>query len=110
MVHTIDEIQKTVDVWIEQNGGYWSPLGMLAAIMEELGELSREISHQSRIKPKKPEEIPKSLEMELGDLLYSIVCIANYYQISLTEAIMKSIEKYQMRDFNRFKKEEKSKI
>jgi NTP pyrophosphatase (non-canonical NTP hydrolase) len=102
MDQTLEKIQKTVDAWIQQNGGYWSPLGMLAAVMEELGELSREISHLSRIKPKKPEEIPTSLELELGDLVYSIVCIANYYGISLTDAINQSIDKYQKRDSKRF--------
>ena len=103
MDHSLEEIQNTVDAWIQQNGGYWSPLGMLAAVMEELGELSREISHLSQIKPKKMNEQHLSLELELGDIFYSIICIANYYQISLAEAIRKSIEKYQMRDLNRFK-------
>ena len=102
MERTLEEIQKAVDNWILQNGGYWSPLGMLAAVMEEVGELSREIMHHSSIKNKKIDEKETSLEMELGDLLYASICIANSYNISLDKAIAKSMKKYQKRDKNRF--------
>jgi NTP pyrophosphatase (non-canonical NTP hydrolase) len=89
---SLPEIQAQVDKWVRENGGYWSPLAMLAAIMEELGEISREISHQSNVKPKKKTDTAESsLEMELGDLLFSIICMANYHHISLAEAIKKSI-------------------
>ena len=108
MNRTLDEIQQVVDNWIQQNSGYWSPLGMLVAVMEELGELSREMLHLTSTKPKKITETPTSLESELGDLLYAIICIANSYGISLDTAIEKSMEKYQHRDVNRFtKKKEK---
>ena len=36
--------QKEVDDWISEHGGYWPPLSMLARLMEECGELSREIN------------------------------------------------------------------
>jgi NTP pyrophosphatase (non-canonical NTP hydrolase) len=104
MERTLKEIQQLVDDWIQENGGYWSPLGMLAAATEELGEVSREILHLTSIKTKKTSEPHKSLESELGDLLYAIICIANSYDISLSEAIVKSMGKYQERDSNRFKK------
>ena len=109
MERTLEEIQTSVDKWIQDNGGYWEPLGMLAAVMEELGELSREILHLATIKTKKSSEPAKSLKSEMGDLLYAIVCIANSYNISLDSALADSIEKYQKRDVNRFaqKKEKK---
>ena len=53
MERSLDEIQKSVDIWIQQNGGYWSPLAMLAAVMEELGEVSRELLHITSTKVKK---------------------------------------------------------
>ena len=102
MKRTLEEIQRAVDEWIQQNNGYWSPLGMLAAVMEEVGELSREIMHITSTKTKKSDEPGNSLEIELGDLLYALICIANSYNISLDEAIVKSMEKYQKRDKNRF--------
>jgi len=105
MKRTLEEIQSAVDKWIQQNGGYWSPLGILAAVMEELGEISREILHLTSIKAKKPGEPLKSLGSEMGDLLYAMICMANSYDISLDDAIAQSMKKYQTRDINRFTKE-----
>ena len=102
MARTLEEIQTAVNDWIQQNGGYWSPLGMLAAVMEELGELSREIMHLTSTKKKKSDETMNSMDAELGDLLYAIICIANSYNISLDDAIAQSMKKYQKRDKNRF--------
>ncbi len=107
MDRSLNEIQHAVDVWIKKNSGYWSPLGMLVAVMEEMGELSREILHLTSTKLKKNNEPYNSLEEELGDLLYAIICIANSYEISLDKAIKKSMEKYQNRDLDRFTKEKK---
>jgi NTP pyrophosphatase (non-canonical NTP hydrolase) len=104
MNRSLDEIQKTVDNWIQQNSGYWSPLGMLAAVMEEVGEVSREILHITNTKKKKTGEPKNSLETELGDLLYAVICIANSYDISLDRAIKKSMAKFQSRDKERFSK------
>lgn len=105
MGRSLDEIQLSVDEWIQKNNGYWSPLGMLAAVLEELGELSREIMHLTSTKTKKIDEPTKCLESELGDLFYAVICIANSYNISLDSAITLSMEKYQARDANRFTKE-----
>ena len=44
--NSFKEIQKRVDIWIREHGGYWSPLSMTCAIMEELGEVAREINHK----------------------------------------------------------------
>ena len=41
----LKQIQKKIDDWINDHGGYWSPLAMLASIMEEVGELAREINN-----------------------------------------------------------------
>ena len=103
MKRTLDKIQQSVDEWVQQNGGYWSPLGMLAAILEELGEISRELLHSTSIKPKKENDPPQSLETELGDLFFAVICMANAYGISLDTAIANSIKKYVKRDAHRFK-------
>jgi NTP pyrophosphatase (non-canonical NTP hydrolase) len=107
MERNLDDIQKSVDDWIKQNSGYWPPLGMLAAVMEEVGEVSREILHLTSTKIKKSSEPKNSLETELGDLFYAIVCIANSYNISLDSALKKSMDKFQTRDNERFSKEKK---
>ena len=75
---------------------------MLASIMEELGEVSREINHLEGIKPKKTTEKPSKIGEELADLLFSLICVANYYKTDLNDDFQAVIEKYKERDKNRF--------
>ena len=94
--------QKRIDNFIKNHGGYWSPLSMLSAVVEELGELAREINHLEGFKPKKSINEGGRLGEEIADLLFSIICIANYYNIDLNEETNKIFEKYKKRDLNRF--------
>lgn len=100
--NSLREIQQRVDDWIINHGGYWQPLALLTAIIEELGELAREISSIEGFKPKKYEEKNLKLGEELGDLLYSLICIANYYKIDLNIELDRVIKKYLERDSTRF--------
>jgi NTP pyrophosphatase (non-canonical NTP hydrolase) len=100
----LKDIQKTVDKWIGQfEEGYWSPLSMLAAVVEETGELAREINDREGYKKKRVPD-NTNLGLELADLLYSLVCLANYYHIDLEEAFKAVLEKYTKRDMNRWTK------
>ena len=50
----LKDLQKQVHKWISQfEEGYWPPLSMFAALVEEVGELGREINHLEGFKPKK---------------------------------------------------------
>ncbi len=99
---SITEIQKIVNNWILEHGGYFPPLSMICAIIEELGEVTREINSLEGYKPKKAKKSNSTLGEELSDLLFSIICVANFYKIDLGEEIFKTIEKYTIRDSNRF--------
>ncbi|TFG03834.1 MAG: nucleotide pyrophosphohydrolase [Promethearchaeota archaeon] len=100
---SLDDMQNLVNEWIQKHGGYWTPLSMLSASIEELGEISREINHLEGFKPKKYKRKNESeLDEELADLLFSIICIANYYDINLARAFHKIIAKYSKRDSKRF--------
>lgn len=106
---TLASIQKAVDQWIGQfEEGYWPPLSMLAAVVEEVGELSREINHREGFK-KKRNPNDADLGLELADLLFSLVCIANHYQVNLDEAFKAVMEKYTRRDMDRWTKKEQNK-
>ncbi|MBY9007161.1 MAG: nucleotide pyrophosphohydrolase [Candidatus Lokiarchaeota archaeon] len=96
------DIQKIVDNWITKHGGYWHPLAMLGALIEELGELSREINSKEGFKPKKDSRIKDNVGEELADLLFALICIANHYKVDLEEEVLKSIEKFNNRDSYRF--------
>ena len=99
--NSLKEIQKKGEEWILNHGGYWSPLAMLSAVMEEVGELAREINHLEGFKPKKGNR-SSTVGEELGDLFFSIICLANYYKIDLSKKFSEVLEKYSKRDAKRF--------
>ncbi len=101
--NSLKEIQQIVNNWIKDHGGYWPPLSMISAIMEELGELAREVNFLEGFKPKKVnKEIKSNVGEELTDLLFSIICVANHYKIDLSDELDKTINKYSERDSRRF--------
>ena len=96
--------QKDVDKWIKQCGyGYFEPHEILARLMEEVGELSREINHRFGIKKKKDTENEKEIADEISDVIFTIICLANSLDIDLDESFEKMMEKYYMRDEKRWK-------
>lgn len=103
----MQDMQKEVDTYISQfKEGYFSPLAMLARMTEELGELAREINHYHGEKPKKVNEEEKTIEQELGDLLFVLICFANSLNISLEESFGLVMEKFRTRDKDRWTKKE----
>lgn len=100
---TIQTIQKEVDEYIGQfKEGYFPPFEMLARMTEELGELAREVQHVHGMKKKKSSEAAKSLEEELGDLLFVLVCFANAEKIDIQRAHDRVMDKFRLRDKNRW--------
>ncbi|MBU8907269.1 nucleotide pyrophosphohydrolase [Desertibacillus haloalkaliphilus] len=102
---SLEEVQQEVDAYIGQfKEGYFSPLAMLARMTEELGELSREVNHYYGEKPKKESEEERTMEQELGDLFFVLVCFANSLHIDLDEAFELVMEKFKTRDKDRWTK------
>lgn len=100
---TVQDLQSEVHAYISQfKEGYFSPLAMTARLTEELGELAREINHHYGEKPKKLSEDEKTIEEELGDLLFVVICLANSLNINLEEAHNRVMEKFNTRDKNRW--------
>ncbi len=64
--------------------------------MSELGEVAKEILKMSDY-GRKPLKYRAELKSELGDLLYSIITIANSFDIDLEEALNMVLEKYKKR-------------
>lgn len=99
------DMQKQVDDFIGQfEVGYFSPLAMMARLTEETGELAREINHYHGEKQKKASEDPKSLQEELGDVLFVVISMANALEIDLDQAFQQVMAKFQDRDKDRFKR------
>lgn len=99
------QLQQEVDDYISQfKEGYFSPLSMLARMTEEVGELAREVNHTYGEKPKKKDEADNSIEYELGDILFIVICFANSLGIDLEEAHDRVMKKFNTRDRDRWTK------
>lgn len=98
-------MQQEVDNYISQfKAGYFSPLANLARLTEEVGELAREINHYHGEKQKKSTEEPNTIEAELGDNLFVLLCLANSLNIDMTESFNQTMEKFNHRDKHRFER------
>ncbi len=101
----IAEYQKRVDQWISQfEEGYFHPLTNLARLSEEVGELAREVNHRFGQKTKKKEEPEGDMAMEMADILFVLICMANREGISLDDAFEKMMAKVERRDTSRWTK------
>lgn len=99
----LKEAQQRVDAWISQfEEGYWPPLSNLARLTEEVGELARLMNHKFGHKPKKAGEDEQDLALELADILFVLLVIANEQGVDLDEALERTLEKYRMRDAERW--------
>lgn len=97
---TLNNLTTQVDQFIKKHGGYWDLPWLLAALIEELGELSRAIQSLSGLRE---DLFEKSLEIkveeESGDLLFALICLTNSLNINLEKALQKSLKKYEKRNF-----------
>lgn len=94
----IIKAQDRVDRHIENFGGYWKELSMLARLMEEVGELSRSMNIKFGDKKSKYEGDGGELKEEIADVFFTIIAIANKLQINLDESLDKKLTKYSQRD------------
>ena len=99
----LNDAQRRVDAWISQfEEGYFDPLTNLARLAEEVGELAREINHRFGQKTKKPEEPEGDLGMEMADILFVLICMANREGINLQDSFDRMMQKIEHRDEHRW--------
>ena len=104
---SLRDAQQTVDRWIGQyKEGYFSPLTNVARLTEEVGELAREINHRFGEKTKRTDEAEGSVAMELADVLFVVICLANSQGIDLDEAFAAMMRKVTSRDADRWTRKE----
>ncbi len=72
-----------------------------------MGELAREINHRFGAKPKKPEEPDGSIALELADVLFVVICLANSLGIDLDDAFGQVMRKVTARDAARWTRKER---
>ena len=102
---TLNQVQKEVDTWANQfEKPYFAPLSRMAAMTEEVGEVARVLNRMYGDKKSKEGENLKDLEEELGDSLFTLVCMANAEGIDLTTAYERKMDKVLKRDTSRFER------
>ncbi len=104
----IEEMQKIVEEWVSQpqhKVKYFPPFEIVSQLVEEAGEIAREVSHLHGFKKKKDGEKTDGLEGEIGDALFVLICLANSHDLDLSKAFQKSMAKKNTRDKFRFSKQ-----
>jgi len=101
------DVQRQVDAYISQfKEGYFPPLVNLARLTEEVGELARELNHRYGPKTKKPEEPDQDVALELADIVFVCVVLANQMGLDLQDAIERTLDKYRVRDADRWERKQ----
>ncbi len=100
---TLSDAQRRVDTWIRQfEEGYFDPLTNMTRLAEEVGELAREVNHRFGQKTKKPGEPDGDMGMEMADILFVLICMANREGIDLEESFDRMMAKVEGRDAERW--------
>src|SRR6056297_1718341 len=99
---TIQDAQEKIDQWIKTYGvRYFNELTNMALLTEEVGELARIIARKYGEQSFKKSDKEISLEEEMADVLFVLICLANQTGVNLTDAFLKNIEKKTNRDAKR---------
>ena len=95
---TLRGCQRQVDEWINTIGvRYFSELTNTAVLMEEVGELARLMARTYGEQSFKEGE-ETDLAMEMADVLFVLVCLANQTGVDLQEAFERAMDKKTKRD------------
>lgn len=98
---TLAQHQREVDEWIRTVGvRYFSELTNTAVLMEEVGELARLMARQYGDQSFKAGE-KADLGMEMADVLFVLICLANQTGVDLEGAMARAMEKKTRRDRQR---------
>lgn len=92
----IKDLQKKIKQFVEEYNLQHSAEIAALDLVSEVGEVAKEIIKTTNYgtEPAKHREETKS---ELGDALYSLINLANHYNIDLEEALELAVKKYEER-------------
>lgn len=90
------EIQEKIKKFCKENSLESPPEHRILDLMSELGEVAKEVLKMTDY-GRKPAEFKEEIKSELGDTLYSLITLANYFNVDLEEALDMVLEKYKKR-------------
>lgn len=107
---TISDAQQRVDEWISTTGvRYFNELTNMAILTEEVGEVARIIARKYGEQSFKNAEEDVDLADEFADVFFVLICLCNQTGVDLTDALRRNLEKKELRDSNRHKRNTKLK-
>ena len=95
----IKNLQTKVDNWIKEHGvRYFNELTNMAQLTEEVGEVARIIARKYGEQSFKKSDEKISLDDELSDVLFVLLCLANQTGVDLQKSFDKRLEQKAKRD------------
>lgn len=91
-----NEFQNNVKKFMEENNMDNKIEYRMLDLVDEIGEVSKEICKMSEYGTKEP-KFKEEIIAELGDAFYSLITVANYYNVDLLQALDIVIKKYEKR-------------
>lgn len=82
----LDKYRKQIDRWFrKKEWKYWPPLEITLRLGEETGEVNRAINHIYGSKQRREDEEEQNLAEEIGDVAYTLCCLANMEKLDLSK-------------------------
>lgn len=92
----MEKLQEKVKTFTEKNQLKHSPYVSALDLTSEVGEVAKEILESSNYGEDNP-KYSSALENEIGDAFYSLICLANCFDIDLEQSLDKALNKYKER-------------
>lgn len=92
----MQKIQKKIKKFCQKHKINSSIESRLLDTMSELGEVSKEVLKMTNYGKEKI-KYKKRIEKEIGDLFFSLITVANFFDIDLEKVLEEVLEKYKER-------------
>lgn len=93
---SLTQLQQEVDQFVRTHGLEASATVRTLDLVSEVGEIAKEILNGSTY-GRLPFQPADTWAAELGDLFFSLICLANRTEVSLETALRETMHKYENR-------------
>ena len=93
---TLNQIQNEVEEFCQKHNLVYPPEHRVLDLVSEVGEIAKEVLKMSEYETK-PLQFREEIISKIGDVFYSLITVANYFNINLEEALEIVIKKYKQR-------------
>jgi len=93
---TLDRIQNEVEEFCQTYNLVSPPEYRVLDLVNEVGEVAKEVLKMTEYGTK-PLQFREEIISEIGDAFYSLITVANYFNVNLEEALKMVIKKYKQR-------------